>query len=469
MHPDPFPPRAAARPNSTLPRVSDVLAGRYRIEGVLGRGGMSTVFAARDVLLDRMVAVKVFAARADTDVELRAQEAEARLVAGLNHYALTTLFDAGVDTADPAHPQIYLVMEFIEGKDLKEQLRSGPLDPAQAAYLAFDLADALAAVHEAGFVHRDVKPANVLLAARNADRRLRGKLTDFGVATIIGFAPKEEFTTGTAAYLSPEVVEGRDATPESDVYSLGLVLIEALTARVSFPGGVTESAFARLERDPVVPPDLPAPLADLLRRMTARRPADRPSAREVELGMQDVVVDDLVSRRRVDPRLFGDGEVERLAALRRYDILDTPADDAFDQITRIAARLLDVPIALVSIIDADRVWHKSRRGTDMEEVDRDVSFCATTNPGTGAWSIPDATLDPRTRNNPVVTDGPRVRAYAAAPLRSHDGHDLGALCVYDTSPRDFDQAALDDLTDLAGIIMRELELRLSSRRAVFNR
>jgi serine/threonine protein kinase len=445
-----------------------LLGHRYRVGPVIGRGAMSAVYAARDELLGRDVAIKVFASGADSREELRAQETEARLAASLSHYALTTLHDAGVDLSDPDRPQIYLVMERVEGTDLRQRLREqGPLEPFEVAYLGLDLADGLAHVHEHGFVHGDIKPANVLLTQRG---RIRSKLTDFGISSLIEDSSTELTLTGTAAYLSPEQVEGRRGTPASDVYALGLVLLEALTGRIAYPGGVEESAYARLARQPDVPDSVPSLIADLIREMTDRDAARRPTPRAVADRFQDVVVDEIVRRRNVDRTLLASDEAERIAAVRRYNILDTPSEDAFDKVTRITSRLLAAPVALVSVIDVDRVWHKSMVGTDIQEVDRGVSFCATTNPGTGTpWTIPDAVADPRTRDNPIVTGGPEVRAYAAAPLVTHDGHNLGALCVYDFAPRRFSETELTDLEDLAGIVMRELELRLASRRAVFER
>ena len=457
-----------AAPDRDLPPLPAVLGERYRVGGVLGKGGMSTVYAAQDQLLDREVAIKVFASGADSPEELRLQEAEARLAASLTHYALTTLHDAGVDVSDPEHPQIYLVMERVEGTDLKDRLRQrGPLESFEVAYLGLDLADALAHLHGHGFVHRDIKPANVLLTDHG---RVRSKLTDFGISGLIEDPSTELTITGTAAYLSPEQVEGRRGTPASDVYSLGLVLLEALTGRIAYPGHVEESAYARLSRQPDIPTSIPPLMAALIREMTDRDPARRPTPRSVADRFQDVVVDEIVRRRGVDPTLLEADEAARVAAVRRYNILDTPAEDAFDKVTRITGRLLAAPVALVSVIDVDRVWHKSRVGTELQEVDRGVAFCATTNPGSGgAWAVADAAADPRTRNNPIVTGGPVVRAYAAAPLITHDGHTLGTLCVYDYSPRDFSPVQLTDLEDLAGIVMRELELRLASRRAVFDR
>ena len=446
------------------------LSSRYEAGRVLGSGGMSTVYQAHDPLLRRDVAVKVFRLWASDPDQLRLQETEARLIASLNHYALTTLFDAGVDTSDPEHPQVYLVMEYIPGADLRERLKEGALGPLQVCWLGLDLAEGLDYVHEAGFVHHDIKPANVLLADRQAETRIRGKLTDFGIASLAGDAGISESTTGTAAYLSPEQVEGGNATQQSDVYSLGLVLLEALTGRVAFPGGIEQSAFGRLDRDPDVPASVPAAIAEVLRAMTARRPADRPAPKEVAARLQAFLVDQAVAERVVDPGALATNEAERIAALRRYNILDTPADDAFDTVTRLAARLLRVPIALVTIVDIDRVWFKSRQGLELEQVDRNVAFCSTTNPeGDGPWSIPDALEDPRTRENPLVVQDPHVRSYAAAPLITRDGHHLGALCVFDVVARRFTADELRDLTDLASVVQRELELRLASRRAVFER
>lgn len=449
--------------------VPVALAGRYTITRALGRGGKSTVWEADDHVLSRKVAIKVFRARAETPEALREQETEARVVAALNHYALATLLDAGVDASDPDRPQVFLVMEYIPGSDLKVRVARGALEWMQVGFLGHDLCEGLQYLHDAGFLHRDVKPANILLADRDAGRRLRGKLTDFGIASITGRPPDAEYVTGTAAYLSPEVVEGEDASSASDVYSLGLVLIEALTGVVSFPGGVEESAFARLDRDPAIPRGVPEPLRALLSAMTARDPAARPSAGEAATRFQDLLIDELVRQRGAALRPAAEAEAARIAALRRYNVVDTPPEAAFDKITRLASRLLGAPIALISIIDADRVWLKSRQGYDADIVDRNTSFCAVTNPGTGAWTIPDATADPRTADNPVVVGEPGVRSYAAAPLTTSDGHNLGSLCVYDLQPREFDADALATLTDLADIVMDELELRLASRRALFER
>jgi serine/threonine protein kinase len=292
---------------------------------ILGGGGGATVYLAHDDLLNRDVAIKVFRATADAPHQLRAQEAEAHLVASLNHYALTTLFDAGVDATDPEHPQIYLVMEYIVGDDLRVHLLRGPLDATQLCWLGFDLAEGLQFVHENGLLHRDIKPANVLVAGRGATRRVRGKLSDFGIASAIGTLEIGGATTGTAAYLSPEQVEGRAATTASDVYSLGLVLLEAISGATAFPGSVFDSALARLDRDPLIPQWVPAAIAAILRGMTARRPEERTRLEEVATAFQAVLVDMLVAQRSIPLSIPVETETEGLVAPRRYNGLHAAA------------------------------------------------------------------------------------------------------------------------------------------------
>jgi tRNA A-37 threonylcarbamoyl transferase component Bud32 len=471
LRPTPFEMDARTMPTQDAPGSLQpaVLANRYALGRVLGRGGRATVYEADDRVLSRKVAVKLFHARAETEETLHEQEREAQVVAALNHYALTTLFDAGVEGGHTPRPQLFLVMERVIGSDLRTLLRAGALPWQQVCHLGHDLAEGLQYLHDEGFVHRDVKPANVLLATKDIGIRLRPKLTDFGIAASVGKPQHEEFVTGTAAYLSPEQVEGADATPASDVYSLGLVLVEALTGVVSYPGSIEVSAYARLDRDPEVPTDIPDDMQTLLRAMTARDATERPAPAEIAARLQEVLIDDVVRLRGAEARAPLEAEASRLAALRRYDVLDTPPEAAFDEVTRLASRLLAAPIALISIIDTDRVWLKSRLGYEADVVDRNTSFCVVTDTGDGPWTIPDARLDSRTASNPVVVGDPRVRSYAAAPLTTRDGYHLGSLCVYDLEPRRFDENALRTLSDLAEIVMDELELRLASRRAATQR
>ncbi|MDO9496581.1 MAG: serine/threonine-protein kinase, partial [Nocardioides sp.] len=169
-----------------------------------------------------------------------------------------------------------LVMELVEGPTLSAHAQAGPVAPDEVASIGAQLADALAYAHAQGIVHRDVKPGNVLLGANG-----RVKLADFGIARLIGDTVRHTKTgtaIGTAAYLSPEQVLGEEITPAADVYSLGLVLLEVLTSERAFPGSPTESALARLNRDPDLPETLPEPWRRLLGAMTTRDPAARPGA-----------------------------------------------------------------------------------------------------------------------------------------------------------------------------------------------
>jgi serine/threonine protein kinase len=448
--------------------ASGLIAGRYVLGETIGRGGRAVVYEGTDPLLHREVAIKLFRTDAVDPTTVHVQEAEAQLLAGMNHYALTTLFDAGVDTADPGRPRIYLVMERIPGIDLRRHLRQrGPLTTAQVAYLGFDLAEGLQYVHEHGFLHRDIKPANVLLADRRIDTRIRGKLTDFGISTLIGIPNPGEQSTGTVAYLSPEQVDQQAPTTASDVYALGLVLLEALTGEVAFPGSMETSAFARLERDPRIPGGIPEALAEVLRRMTALLPEDRPDLDEVAIAFQNAFVQDLVSAGRVDPKRLATDEERRLAAVRRYNILDTPPDDAFDRVAALTCRLLGVPVALISIVDGDREWFKSSHGVEASQVDRDTALCASTVATGQALRVEDVQEGGHFADNPLVREHPELHGFASVPLMTQDGHAIGTLCVFDEARRVFTDQELGDLALLAAVAMRELDLRLSSRRALF--
>jgi diguanylate cyclase (GGDEF)-like protein len=155
-----------------------------------------------------------------------------------------------------------------------------------------------------------------------------------------------------------------------------------------------------------------------------------------------------------------DSEEERLRALYRYDVLDTPPEESFDRITRLAKLALQAPMAMVSLVDRDRQWFKSRQGTETAETPRSISFCTHTIREAEPLVVPDALNDPRFRDSPLVTGAPHVRSYAGVPLRTPDGHNIGALCVNDTKPREVTQEQINVLEDLARLVVDELELRL---------
>lgn len=164
--------------------------------------------------------------------------------------------------------------------------------------------------------------------------------------------------------------------------------------------------------------------------------------------------------------LVPDREAGRMAAVRRYDVLDTPPDGAFDRLTALAARHFGVPISIVSIVDTDRIWFKSHHGVDVAEVRRDLGLCASAILQDGPWVVENAAVDPHTLANPLVAGELGLRFYAGIPLTTSDGHNLGTLCIIDREPRTITNDELDVLRDLAAIAVDELELRLASRRIV---
>jgi len=157
-------------------------------------------------------------------------------------------------------------------------------------------------------------------------------------------------------------------------------------------------------------------------------------------------------------------EEARLEAVRRYDVLDTPRDGAFDRITRLASAIFETPIAIVSLVDHDRIWFKSAHGLDgVEQIDRDPGLCASAILADHVHVIEDARVDPRTLANPLVSGELGLRFYAGSPLHTHDGYNLGTLCVIDKEPRELTSEQIQVLDDLAALVVDELELRLAAR------
>ena len=154
-----------------------------------------------------------------------------------------------------------------------------------------------------------------------------------------------------------------------------------------------------------------------------------------------------------------DNETARLSKLRGYKILDTLPEESFDRVTRLVADLLDVPIALVSLIDSDRQWFKSRVGLDATETSREISFCGHAILDTDVFVVEDAALDGRFADNPLVTAGPSIRFYAGAPLRTPDGQNIGTLCAIDSKPRKLSERERRMMNDFAHVVVSELELR----------
>ncbi|WP_238439650.1 serine/threonine-protein kinase [Microbacterium sp. JZ31] len=266
-----------------------MLGDRYRLEELVGQGGMGRVYRATDELLGRTVAIKIFPAAVNSEADRARRASETRLLASLSHGSLVTLYDAV--TLDNGSG--YLVMEYVDGGTLADCIARGPMAPHHVAHIAVDLGEALHAVHSVGVIHRDIKPPNVLLRSA-LGRPFHAMLADFGIAYLVDSARMTTpgMAVGTAAYFSPEQARGAQPSPASDIYAFGLVLIEALTGRRAFPQTTPiEAAVARLHQPPEVPATFGYGWRSLLTAMTAVDPAERPSALEVADRARALVTD----------------------------------------------------------------------------------------------------------------------------------------------------------------------------------
>jgi len=265
-----------------------LLGGRYRLSGRIAVGGMGEVWRGTDELLDRPVAVKLLSAAHATDEAFRARfRAEARYAASLSHPNIAQVFDYGETSSDEEAPAdlpsggAYLVMELVPGEPLSALIaRQERLPTADTLRIVSQAADALAAAHEAGIVHRDIKPGNLLVTADGTT-----KITDFGIARAMWAAQASHLTQtgmvmGTASYVSPEQATGGTITSASDIYSLGVVAYECLTGTPPFTAETPVAiAVAHMHRPvPPLPDDVPAPVAELVTNMLAKPPEERPQS-----------------------------------------------------------------------------------------------------------------------------------------------------------------------------------------------
>jgi hypothetical protein len=254
-----------------------LIGGRYRLRDRLGAGGMSVVWQARDEVLERDVAVKVLApALAENPDLLHRIHAEARAAAGLRHPNVVAVYDFG-ETEDLGRTVPYIVMELVTGRSMTELLTGGPLPWRLAVLIGAQVAAALASAHAHGIVHRDVKPANVMVTAAGV------KLVDFGISATVGDADMAEGQLlGTPAYLAPERLDGGSVRPATDVYALGLLLFLGLAGRLPWEASTATQMLRahRYREPPPLPrvPDLPAEAAELCHHCLAKRPEDRPTA-----------------------------------------------------------------------------------------------------------------------------------------------------------------------------------------------
>ncbi|MFG1676445.1 serine/threonine-protein kinase [Micromonospora sp. NPDC049282] len=265
-----------------------LLARRYRLIDRIGAGGMSVIWRARDEVLDRVVAVKVLAPSLAADARFRDMvREEARSAAQLDHPHVTAVHDYGETVAPDGSITSFVVMELLSGEELEHRLTEGPLPWPTAVETGAQVAEALAAAHRLGIVHRDVTPANVMMTGVGA------KVLDFGIATRVGAPDEDEDggTFGTPAYVAPERLDGAPAQPATDVYSLGVLLFETLTGQPPYPADTWEQLSAALAESPPPTldgvPGLPRPVADICLRCLARDPRQRPTAHQVAAALRD--------------------------------------------------------------------------------------------------------------------------------------------------------------------------------------
>ncbi|BBY51530.1 hypothetical protein MARA_49980 [Mycolicibacterium arabiense] len=266
----------------------ELIGGRYELRGVLGRGGMAEVHSAWDVRLNRPVAVKLLHPSLLGDPDSRTRfEFEARAAAGLAHPNIVVVHDSG---EQPPHGVPFLVMEQLPGASLADEIARGPLPVPRVRSVLADVLAGLGAAHAAGILHRDVKPANVLFAETG-----QAKLADFGIAKS-GSASltRAGQIFGTMAYLSPERIAGRPATPADDLYAVGAMGYEALTGAMPFPQSEPAALVRAIAAHDVVPlqtarPDVDAGLATVIERAMAPDPSQRfSSAAEMRAALLSV-------------------------------------------------------------------------------------------------------------------------------------------------------------------------------------
>ncbi len=314
--------------------------GRYEILSELGKGAMGVVYRARDPMLDRTVAIKTINMALDpgemADYEARFNQ-EAKAAGGLNHPNIVTVHDIG-----KSGNMAYMAMEFLEGRELRELLTSGaPLAPARAVEIAAQVAEGLAYAHQHGVVHRDVKPANIMILTNGM-----AKITDFGIARmrLAEVRTQTGVVLGSPRYMSPEQVAGKRAAPRSDIFSLGVILYEMLTGKPPFTGDdVTAIMFQILNLVPPPPstvnPAIPAVLDFIVAKALAKPPEDRyPDASELARDLHDNLKHaqaagpaPAIARAAAQPKLDTDAAralIHSLPGDRRADTEDVAADSA---------------------------------------------------------------------------------------------------------------------------------------------
>ena len=438
-----------------------MLSGRYRLQSVLGRGGMATVWRGTDERLARPVAVKVLDRSATTEPHaVRRFDQEARTAGRLTHPHIVAVHDVGVDNDLP-----YLVMELVEGLSLAALLDRGPLPVDQAARIAAQVCDALAAAHAHGVVHRDIKPANILLTSSGV-----AKVCDFGIARLMSqqqaglTAPHT--VIGTSSYMAPEQAIGAAVDARTDLYALGCVLYAMLTGEPPYVADNPLAVMWQHQHEPApsvrsVRADVPVGLDDLIRSLLAKDPVDRPAAAlearsRLAAPSQDTSVratPPAMPRTRTMP-VLEPTTVAPATALRR--VRSRPA--------AIVAVAVVVSVVLASLITAALVSsHSDERPSASTPVRAATSLTTVSPPATS--STLDAS-DPTTAIRSVIDQQRRT-----GHLDARAAQELSAKLrevVKELTDGDTDEAAdkLDDLRDTLEELRRDGDITPAAQEAI---
>ncbi len=433
--------------------------GKYDLVAKIGGGGFGTVYEGFDPLIQRKVAIKTCEVGSP---EMRARTfQEAQLAGRLQHPNITTVYEFGIEDDVP-----YIVQEFLTGADLDKVIATGtPLPMGEKLKILLGITLGLDYAHRAGVIHRDIKPSNIRVLEGNAI-----KIMDFGIAKAQNEdseITKRGMAVGSAGYMSPEQICGDPVDHRADIFSFGVLAYELLSGKKAFRN---DNLFKLLEtivkEEPeplaVAAPDVPAALAAIVHRAMEKDPGKRfDDAEEVRDAL--IAVHDTVDPSPVRADLAGTpmppDEIARMAALARFDILDSDPEREFDDLARLASQVCDTPYALISLVDRDRQWFKARVGVEARETPRSVSLCAHAILGHDPLVVADAAKDTRFSDNPLVRGGPGFRFYAGAPLVTSDGHAIGTICVLDRVVRELDADQIESLRALSRQVVSQLELR----------
>ena len=301
--------------------VGKVIKGRYNVLRKIGEGGMGTVYLAEQVSIGRKIALKVLRGQYARDEEfVRRFRSEARLAASLNHRSVITIYD--FDQADDG--SLFIVMEHVEGRNLKEIIQGGPLDVGMAVRLGMQIAEGLGAAHRAGVIHRDIKPENIMVAA-DGDQ---AKLMDFGIARLRDTGDtrltRADAIMGTPAYMAPEQIEGREVSERTDIYAFGIVLYEMLTGEVPFKGSTPSAVILKhLQEMPVplrtqrqeIPPAIERVVTQALEKQSQKR---QQNMEEVVQGLkksEETLPEAETSKHAVEPESLATTKSKKLDAL----------------------------------------------------------------------------------------------------------------------------------------------------------